>query len=201
MGLLDMIMPKDSSPDYGGWGGGQPRATPRGGLLDDDLMNFYRQQQFWGMVRSIGTNLMRTSMGYPPAGRGGVSLLPMLGLFGIFGRSHELQRLDQALRGVGLNPRLVPEAVKLTTLKLLGEAGAGPDAASYAAAAELLGYCVLGAQGFTECNDPSLTEAVEVRLATALEAGDNLDARVVLLTLHASVIQPSVVERYGLGSG
>ncbi len=47
----------------------------------------------------------------------------MLGLFGIFGRSHELQRLDQALRGGGLHPRLVPEAVKLTTLKLLKEAG------------------------------------------------------------------------------
>ena len=73
--------------------------------------------------------------------------------------------------------------MKLTTLKLLGEAGAGPDPASYAVAAKLLGYCVLGAQGF------------------ALEAGDNLDARVVLLTLHASVIQPSVVERYGLGAG
>ncbi len=52
----------------------------------------------------------------------------------------------------------------------------------------------------TESNDPSLTEAVEVRLATALDAGDNLDARVVLLTLHADVIQPSVVERYGLGA-
>ncbi len=125
----------------------------------------------------------------------------MLDLFGIFGRSHELQRLDQALRGVGLNPRLVPDAVMLTTLKLLGKADAGPDPASYAAAAELLGYCVLGAQGFTECNDPSLTEAVEVRLAAALEAGDNLDARVVLLTLHASVIQSSVVERYGLEAG
>ncbi len=125
----------------------------------------------------------------------------MLGLFGIFGRSRDLQRLDQALLGVGLNPRFVPEAVKLTTLKLLGEVRAGPDPASYAAAAELLGYCVLGAQGFTECNDPSLTEAVEVRLAAALETGDNLDARVVLLTLHASVIQPSVVERYGLGAG
>jgi hypothetical protein len=125
----------------------------------------------------------------------------MLGLFGIFGRSRDLQRLDQALLGVGLNPRFVPEAVKLTTLKLLGEVGAGPDPASYAAAAKLLGYCVLGAQGFTECNDPSLTEAVEVRLAAALEAGDNLDARVVLLTLHAGVIQPSVVERYGLGAG
>ncbi len=125
----------------------------------------------------------------------------MLGLFGIFGGSHELQRRDGALLGVGLHPRLVPEAVKLTTLKLLGEAGAGPDPASYTAAAELLGYCVLGEQGFTESNDPSLTEAVEVRLAAALDASDNLDARVVLLTLHADVIQPSVVERYGLGAG
>ncbi len=125
----------------------------------------------------------------------------MLGFFGIFGRSRELQRFDQALRGVGLHPRLVPEAVKLTTLKLLGEAGASPAPCLYAAAAELLGYCVLGAQGFTECNDPSLTEAVEARLAAALEAGDNLDARIVLLTLHASVIQQSVVERYGLGTG
>ncbi len=126
----------------------------------------------------------------------------MLGLFGIFGRSHELQRLDQALRGGGLHPRLVPEAVKLTTLKLLKEAGgANPGPRPYAAAAELLGYCVLGAQGFTECNGPSLTEAVEARLAAALEAGDSLDARVVLLTLHAGVIQPGVVKRYGLEAG
>ncbi len=123
----------------------------------------------------------------------------MLGFFGMFGRSHELRRLDQALRGVGLHPRLVPEAVKLTTLKLLREASLDPG--SYAAAAELLGYCVLGAQGFTESNDLSLTETVEARLAAALEAGDNLDARVVLLTLHAGVIQPSVVERYGLEAG
>jgi hypothetical protein len=125
----------------------------------------------------------------------------MFGLFGIFGRSRDLQRLDQALLGVGLNPWLVPEAVKLTTLKLLGEVGAGRDPASYAAAAELLGYCVLGAQGFTECNDLSLAEAVETRLETALEAGDKLDARIVLLTLHAGVIQSNVVERYDLRSG
>ena len=125
----------------------------------------------------------------------------MLGFFGMFGRSHELRRLDQALLGVDLNPRLVPEAVKLTTLKLLREAGAGRDPDSYVAAAELLGYCVLGAQGFTERNPSSLTEAVEVRLAAALEAGDSLDARVVLLTLHAGVIQPSVVARYSLETG
>ncbi len=126
----------------------------------------------------------------------------MLGLFGRFGRSHELQRLDQALRSGGLHPRLVPEAVKLTTLKLLKEAaGANPGPRPYAAAAELLGYCVLGAQGFTECNGPSLTEAVEARLAAALEAGDSLDARVVLLTLHAGVIQSGVVKRYALEAG
>ncbi len=124
----------------------------------------------------------------------------MLGFFGVFGRSLELQHLDQALRTVGLHPRLVPEAVKLTTLKLLKEAdgGSSPAPRAYYAAAELLGYCVLGVQGFTECNDLSLTEAVEARLKAALEAGDNLDARVVLLTLHAGVIQPSVIERYRL---
>ncbi len=89
-----------------------------------------------------------------------------------------------------------------TTVGSSARAGVGEaDPASYAAAAELLGYCVLGAQGFTECNDSNLTEAVEVRQAAALEAGDNLDARVVLLTLHASVMRPSVVERYGLWAG
>ena len=124
----------------------------------------------------------------------------MLGFFGIFGRSLELQRLDQAVRTVGLHPRLVPEAVKLTTLKLLKEAdgGSSPAPRTYYAAAELLGYCVLGVQGFAESNGLELTEAVEARLKAALQAGDSLDARVVLLTLHAGVIQSSVIERYGL---
>ncbi len=132
----------------------------------------------------------------------GGSLLAMLGLFGMFGRSQELQSLDQALRDGGLHPRLVPDAVKLTTLKLLKEAGgANPCPRQYEAAAELLGYCVLGAQGFTDCNGPGLTESVEARLAAAIEVGDSLDARVVLLALHAGLIQPAVVERYGLEAG
>jgi len=122
----------------------------------------------------------------------------MLGFFGTFGRSRELLRFDEALRAVGLHPRLVTEAVKLTALKLLKESGLDP--VPYAAAAELLGYCVLGARGFVETNDLSLTEEVEARLKAALEAGDNLDARLVLLTLHAGAIQPSVVERFGLES-
>ncbi len=125
--------------------------------------------------------------------------LSMFGFFGMLGRSRELQRFDRTLRGAGLHPRLVPEAVKLTTLKLLGKTG--PNAGPYAAAAELLCYCILGAQGFTEANDPGLTQAVEARLTAAIEAGDGLDARIILLTLHAGVIQPSVVERYALEAG
>ena len=71
----------------------------------------------------------------------------MLGFFGVFGRSLELQRLDQALRTVGLHPRLVPEAVKLTTLKLLKEddGDSSPAPRAYYAAAELLGYALRAA--------------------------------------------------------
>ena len=179
----------------------------------------YRNVEFWLLVQiggdskrplnlHLGEQLRKSDRPRPclqlssfAQDREDASLYPMLGLFGIFGRSHDLKRLDQALLGVGLHPRLVPEAVKLTTIKLLGEAGVGSDSASSAAAAELLGYCVLGAQGFTEHNDRNLTDAVEGRLAVALEAGDNLDARIVLLTLHAGIIQPSVVEHYGLRIG
>ncbi len=127
----------------------------------------------------------------------------MLGLFGIFGRAHELRRLDDALQAVGLHPRRVPEAVKLTALKLLREVGGGvdPEPRACAAATELLGYCMLGAQGFTAANDRGRTGAVEARLEAALEAGDSLDARLVLLMLHAGVIQENVVARYRLEAG
>ena len=122
----------------------------------------------------------------------------MLGFLGIFGRSRELERLDRAVRAVGLHPRLVPDAVKLTTIKLLAEAKADPRA--YEAAAEMLAYCMLGPDIFTGDNGADLTVAVETRLEAALEAGDSLDARLVLLTLHAGVVQPQVVERYRLAA-
>ena len=123
----------------------------------------------------------------------------MIGFFGIFGRSRELRRLDDALRAVDLHPRLVPEAVKLTTLKLLKEEhGENPEPPAFTAAGELLGYCLMGPRAFTEANGPELTAAVEARLEAALAAGHSLDARLVLLALYAGVIQPAVVERYGL---
>ena len=124
----------------------------------------------------------------------------MLGFLGLFGPSREVQRLDQAVRAVGLHPRLVPGAVKLTILKLLKEADRGASSAprAYYAAAEMLGFCMLGPQGFTEANDLPLTEATEARLEAALKAGDSLDARLVLLALHSGVIQAQVVEHYQL---
>jgi hypothetical protein len=124
----------------------------------------------------------------------------MLGLFGLFGRAAELERLDLALRAAGLHPRAVPDAVKLTTAKLLKEAGGGavPDQRACAAAAALLGYCVLGPQAFTAANGAAQTEAVEMRLAAACESGRGTDARLVLLTMHAGLIHPNVVERHQL---
>jgi len=121
-------------------------------------------------------------------------------MFGIFGRSEELQRLDRALRAAGLNPRGVPEAVKLTTLKQIKEANLGraPDLPACAAASELIAYCALGREAFAQASGSNQTESVETRLVDAIETGYGLDARLVLLVLHAGLVHPSVIERYQL---
>jgi hypothetical protein len=87
-------------------------------------------------------------------------------------------------------------------LKQLKEANGGrsPSSQACAAASELLVYCSLGAKEFGQSNGPARTEAAEARLVTALESGYGADARLVLLTLHAHVIHPSVVERFNLAS-
>ena len=123
----------------------------------------------------------------------------MLGLFGLFGRSRQMQRFDDALRAAGLHPRIVPEAVKLATMKQLKEAPGGDG--SYAAAAELLSYCILGPRAFIESNDAERIDAVEARILGAIEAGHGLDARLILLTLHAKLTHPSVIDRYDLAVG
>lgn len=126
----------------------------------------------------------------------------MLGLFGIFGRSLDLQRIDDALRAFGLHPNRMPDAVKLTMLKQLKEANGGrsPSTEACVSASELLVYCSLGAKEFSQSNGIARTEAAESRLVAALESGYGSDARLVLLTLHAHVIHPSVVERFNLAS-
>ena len=125
------------------------------------------------------------------------------GLFGIFGRSGDLRQFDNALRSVDLHPRLVPEAVKLAAVNLLKDHALGSEPApqSHRAAAEIVAYCMIGAEGFAAVNDRDLALRVERRIEAALETDSGLDAQLILLTLHAKVIQPSVVQAFGLESG
>jgi hypothetical protein len=123
-----------------------------------------------------------------------------LGLFGLFGRSSDLRQLDAALRAVDVHPRLVPEAVKLTIVSLLKEEASDrePDAPAYRAAAALVGTCTIGADAFAGANGDGVLSEVEERIEAALQAGDSLDARLLMLMLHAGAMQPSVRDRYRL---
>jgi len=125
-----------------------------------------------------------------------------LGFFGLFGRSAALRAFDADLRAVDLHPRLVPEAVKLTALRMLMDQteGKDPGAEASRAAAEIIAYCMIGADAFAGANGISLTEAIEKRIEAAIEQETSLDARLVLLTLHAGVIQPNVIQHFGLAS-
>jgi hypothetical protein len=125
-----------------------------------------------------------------------------IGFMGRFGRSNDLRELDEALRALDLHPKLVPEAVKLTACALLSEKTGGdePPPHVYGPAAEIIAYCMIGPEGFAGANTVELALAVERRIEAALIAGDSLDAQLVLLTLHARVIQPSVIARFELES-
>jgi hypothetical protein len=124
------------------------------------------------------------------------------GLFGIFGRSEDLRQFDRALRSVDVHPRTVPEAVKLAAVNLLKDHAIGDEPApqSYRAAAELLAYCMVGAEAFANANDSALARQAAQRIGAALEAPDSLDAQLVLLALHAGVVQPSVVGEFHLSA-
>jgi hypothetical protein len=127
----------------------------------------------------------------------------MLGFLGMFGRADDLKRFESALRAVGLHPRLVPDAVKITIVRQLRR---HPDAdnsateADCAAAAALLAYCMIGAGGLAAETDEDTVYSVEERVERAVAAGDNDDARIILLALHAKLLAPSVADRYGLES-
>jgi hypothetical protein len=124
-------------------------------------------------------------------------------MFGIFGRSQEMQSLDDALRAAGVHPRTISDAVKITTLKQLKEAngGAKPHSPAIANAADLLAYCVLGSQAYGVKNGPARVAMVEERLNAAIEQGGGLDARLILLTLHAGLTHRELIERHQLGVG
>ncbi len=124
-----------------------------------------------------------------------------LGFLGVFGRSEDLRSLDSALRAADLHPNLVPDAVKLTVLNLLKDArGEDPTPEDYSETAALLGYCALGREAFTAANGKQAAVTAERRIDDALEAGEGLDASLILLTLQAALIHPGLKETYHLES-
>ena len=124
-----------------------------------------------------------------------------LGLFGVFGRSADLRALDQALQSAALHPALVPDAVKLTVLNALKDArGEEPSAEDYRETAALLAYCALGREAFDVANGVLAVSTAEHRIEAALEAGEGFDASLILLALHAGIIDPGVKESFQLDS-
>ena len=121
----------------------------------------------------------------------------MLRFFNLFGQSAALNALDDALRAAGLHPVLVPDAVKLTVIRLhKEEARARGINAAYGDAAQLLAYCMHGRETFIENNGTQAADRAEHRLEVAIDAGDSLDAKLILLALHSGLIAPEVAERF-----
>jgi hypothetical protein len=122
----------------------------------------------------------------------------MLGLFNFFGRAESLKALDQALREFDVHPDIVPEAVKLTTIKIMQNAS-GADYvfrdSDYEKAAALLSYSILGQDQFVASNTLAAAELTEQRLEEAIVAGDSIDAKLILLAVHSGIIHPSMADQ------
>ncbi len=86
-----------------------------------------------------------------------------IGFMGLFGRSHDLRALDQALRSLDLHPRLVPEAVKLTACALLKDEAEGEDPPphAYRPAAEIIAYGMFGPVSLAGANTGEVGLVVE----------------------------------------
>jgi len=119
----------------------------------------------------------------------------------MLGRSGDLRQLDAALRGADLHPALVPEGVKLTIVNLMKDHWPDePSQDAYRSVAQLFSYCIAGPETFEQANGPERRLGAERRIEAALEAGDSFDAQIVLMTLHAKLINAEIVERYGLSA-
>jgi hypothetical protein len=122
----------------------------------------------------------------------------MLNLFNSFGRSESLKALDQALQEFDVHPRIVPEAVKLTTIKIMQKASDADYVfrdTDYEQAAALLSYSILGPDQFVASNTLAAAKLAEQRLEEAIAAGDSIDAKLILLAVHSAIIHPSLADQ------
>jgi len=124
----------------------------------------------------------------------------MFGLFQLFGPSKPQRRLDAALRDTGLHPRLVPDAVKITIIRMIEQRDGrdGPTEATCAHAAELLTYLMHGPQVFAEDNGEAATRSAEGRITHAIAASEGPYAHIILLALHAALVAQEVIDTHGL---
>ena len=121
----------------------------------------------------------------------------MFGLFSLFGRS---TALEGALKEAGIHPLLVPEAVKLTIARIHKRSVEGHRTeSSYADAAVLLAYCMLGRAPFIESNDIPSADRAEDRIEAAIAAGDSADAKLIMLALHSGLITAEIAEQFDVG--
>lgn len=121
----------------------------------------------------------------------------MFRIFDMLGRSTAVRALDDALREAGVHPMLVPEPVKLTVIRLQKHLGV-QRGTPFADEARMLAYCILGHEQFALSNSAEEADLLDQRMDAALEAGDTLDAKLVLLTLHSGLIAPEVADRIDL---
>ena len=129
-----------------------------------------------------------------------------LGFLGRFGRSEDLRRLDTALRVFDLHPARVPEGAKLAIVNMMKDAwqdktpDGEPPAEAYLPVAALFAYCLIGPDLFAEANGAEPAADAEARIEAALDAGEGMDADLVLLALHARLVSPKVVEKFDLSA-
>lgn len=120
----------------------------------------------------------------------------------MFGRSGDLRQLDAALRAADLHPALVPEGVKLAIVNLMKDRWPeDPPASAYPDVAALLSYCVAGPETFEMANGHDPKDEAERRIENALDAPESLDAEIVLLALHARLMNVDVIDRFDLSAG
>lgn len=154
------------------------------------------ERKVWaeGRIPICRSNAYPLGNGSHPTGHG----FKMLGLFNIFGRAESLKALDQAFRQFDVHPRLVPEAVKLATVRLLQRASNADYVlrdADYEKAAELLSYAILGSDQFVASNTLAAADRAEIRLDEAIASGDSIDAKLILLAVHSGVIHPTMADQ------
>ena len=128
--------------------------------------------------------------------------MDIFSVFGIRGRSKEVNQFDDVLRMSGLEPEVVPFALKLATIKLLKETNSEKafslDDEVIANVAQFISYSILGPDTYKAENGPGALETIENQLKKAIELGDNLNARVMMLALLSKVIHPKVMEKFDL---